>query len=460
PGKDGFSRAIVDGDHNNIAPRVGFAWQVRPKLVMRGGYGMFYGLRDQNQETTQFSGNNPNTPDLSIPVVSASSTVAPPFTINTPIVALPSDTTLASFTAQRPFVRTIRTQIFDHARFPVLHQFNLSFQYEPVANWLLELNLSGSRGRDLATAFLHLNQVPFENALDGRNTQAFRPFPNINGNIPAVSDFATSSYHSLNVKVEKRYSAGLNFLVNYSIQKLIGDGGTGPSAFGQNGGTSFVMDNYNLSLERSVDSLDVPQVFVASYGYELPFGPGKNWLTAGGVPGKIFGGWQVNGITSIRGGFPSDLRTNRLPPIFNTFNVPDRVAGETAQVKTNRGPDSFFDPKAFRVPGTVPSRTGAPIQLIGNAGRRFVRGPGSVNFDFSLFKDTRITERYSLQFRSEFFNLTNTPTFFLPGGSARSMTCIGPAPGSACDASNAEFGQLSNGTATGRQIQFGMRLIF
>ncbi|MGH9661225.1 MAG: hypothetical protein ACRD96_21940, partial [Bryobacteraceae bacterium] len=202
------------------------------------------------------------------------------------------------------------------------------------------------------------------------------------------------------------------------------------------------------------------QVFVASYGYELPLGPGKTWLNAGGVPGKIFGGWQVNGITMIRGGFPSDLRTNRLAPIFNTFNVPDRVAGEPTQVEKKRGPDSFFNPKAFRVPGTVASRTGAPIQLIGNAGRRFVRGPGSVNFDFSLFKDTRITERYSLQFRSEFFNLTNTPTFFLPGGSSRSMTCIGPTPGAACDASNAEFGQLSSGTATGRQIQFGMRLIF
>ncbi|MGH9720757.1 MAG: carboxypeptidase regulatory-like domain-containing protein, partial [Bryobacteraceae bacterium] len=340
PGVGGFSRAIVDGDHNNIAPRVGFAWQARHKLVIRGGYGIFYGLRDQNQETTQFSGNNPNTPDITVPPVSAANTVTPPFSINTPIVALPSDTTLASFTPQQPFVRTVRTQLFDHSRFPLLHQFNLSFQYEPFANWLFELNLSGSKGRDLATAFLHYNQVPFEFALDGRATQANRPFPNINGNIPAVSDIATSSYHALNFKMEKRYSSGLNFLANYTWQKLMGEGGTGPSAFSQNGGTSFVLDNYNLSLERSVDSLDVPQVFVASYGYELPVGPGKNWLNSAGVAGKIFGGWQVNGITTLRGGFPSDLRTNRLAPIFNTFNVPDRVTGEPIQVESNRGVDS------------------------------------------------------------------------------------------------------------------------
>jgi hypothetical protein len=453
PGKDGFSRSLVDGDHNNIAPRAGFAWQFRPRWVLRGGYGMFYGLRDQNQETSQFSGNNPNVPDLTVPVVDAQRTVAPPFTLNSPIVATPSDTTLQSYTAQRPFVRTVRTQLLDHARMPLLHQFNLSFQWEPVATWLLEVTAMGSRGRNLATAFLHLNQVPFEYALDGRASQANRPYPNINGNIPGVSDTATSSYHSLNFKAEKRYSSGLSFLVNYSIQKNIGTGGTGPSAFSQNGGTSLVLDQYNLGLEKSVDSLDVPQVFVASYGYELPFKPR-------GAAGKLLGGWQVNGISSMRGGFPSDLRTNRLPPIFNTFNVPDRVPGELVQLSSGRGVDGFLNPRAFRVPGTTPSRTGAAVQLIGNSGRRVVRGPGSVNSDLSLFKNTVLKERYTVQFRAEFFNLTNTPTFFLPAGNARALTCIGPAPGSACDASNNEFGKLSNGTATGRQVQFGLKLYF
>jgi hypothetical protein len=220
------------------------------------------------------------------------------------------------------------------------------------------------------------------------------------------------------------------------------------------------MDNYNLALEKAVDSLDVPQVFVASYGYELPFGPGKGWLNSGGVSGKVFGGWQVGGITTLRGGFPSDLRTNRNAPIFNTFNVPDRVVGEPVLIQKGRGVDGYINPGAFRVPGTTASRSGAQIQLLGNAGRRFIRGPGSVNFDFSAIKNTRITETWLLQFRAEFFNLTNTPTFFLPAGNSNAMTCIGPTPGAACDASNANFGKISNGTATGRQIQFGLKLIF
>ncbi|MBL8235262.1 MAG: hypothetical protein JNL98_42570 [Bryobacterales bacterium] len=179
-----------------------------------------------------------------------------------------------------------------------------------------------------------------------------------------------------------------------------------------------------------------------------------------GFAGKMFGGWQVNGITTLRGGFPTDIRTNRLPPIFNTFNVPDRVKGEPVQVTSNRGPDSFFNPAAFRVPGTTPSNTGAPIQLFGDSARRVARGPGSVNFDFSLFKEVTFNERMRLQFRAEAFNLTNTPTFSLASSNSPPMTCIGRTPGSACNDNNPEFGKLSGAQATGRQLQFGLKFLF
>jgi hypothetical protein len=209
-----------------------------------------------------------------------------------------------------------------------------------------------------------------------------------------------------------------------------------------------------------VAPIDVTHIFNLSYGYELPWGPGKHWVSGNRAIDAVVGGWQVNGITMLRSGFPTDIRTNRLPPIFNSFNVPDRVMGQPIQVESGRGPDNFFTAAAFRVPGATPSNTGAPIQLFGNSARHVARGPGSVNFDLSLFKQVNLTERMHLQFRVESFNLTNTPTFYLPSANSPTMTCMGRTPGSACNDNNPQFGKLSDSQATGRQIQLGFKLIF
>ncbi|MBI2687723.1 MAG: TonB-dependent receptor [Acidobacteria bacterium] len=460
PGKDGYTRAIVDGDHNNIGPRIGFAYQMRRRWVLRGGYGIFYGLRDQNQEVTQIAGNNPNTPALVAPVVSASRTVAPPYTINSPVETGPTAITLEGYSATSPLTRTIRSQGFHDARFPKLEQYNFSIQFQPAEAWLIETSYQGARGRDLATLFINVNQVPFEYALDGRNVQRLRPYPMVNGTVIPTFSKAKSNYNAFNLRVEKRHRNGLNFLANYTWQKNMEEGGSGPSAFTQNGGTSIALDAYNLSREKGLAPIDVAHIFNISYGYELPWGAGRRWLSSNRAVDAVLGGWQVNGITTLRGGFPTDIRTNRLPPIFNTFNVPDRVKGEPIQVQNGRGPDLFFNAAAFRVPGTVPSNTGAPIQLFGDSARRVARGPGSVNFDFSLFKQVAFTETMRLQFRAEAFNLTNTPTFSLPSSNSPSMTCIGRTPGSACNDNNPEFGKMSGAQATGRQLQFGLKFIF
>lgn len=458
PGKNGYSRAIVNGDHNNWGPRAGFAWQVNPKLVLRGGYGLFYGERDQNQQVTQFSGNLPNVPVVSLPSTSATQTVAPPYTINTPIKVLPADPSLANFTAANPYVGTIRTAGFNQANDPMLHQFNFNIQYQLTASLLLETSYSGALGRDLSSLFINENQIPFAQALTGQNKQANRPFPYINGTVIPTFSTASNDYNSVNFRVEKRYSKGLALLVNYTIQKNLESGGAGPDAYSQNGGTSIAMDTYNIARERSYAPIDVPQMFSGSAAYELPFGPGKPFAAHSGALGKVIGGWQINTIVTLRGGFPTDIRTNVLPPIFNTFNVADRVTGQS-MLLPNAGVDGYFNPAAFTVPGTTPSNTGAPIQLFGNAARRVARGPGSTNADLSFFKNTVIHERVMLQFRAEMFNFTNTPTFFLPAANSPTLTCIG-APGSACNSNNPSFGKLSSGTATGRQIQFGMKLYF
>jgi hypothetical protein len=460
PGQGGFSRAIVQGDHDDWAPRIGFAYQVTPKFVARGGYGLFYAMRDQNQSVTQFSGNTPNVPTVSLPPVSASETVTPPYTINTPITVLPATTTLAGFTPTKPYSVEIKTQSLNNALMPKLYQYNLDLQYQITNSTLIEAAYSGALGRNQASLFIDGNQVPFSAALAGQNKQVNRPYANIDANVLGVYSNASSNYNALNIKVQQRMAHGLAFLANYSWQKNIESQGTGPDSYNQNGGTSIALDTYDLSKERGVAPINVGQTFTTSAIYELPFGPGKHFLSGGGVAERLLGGWVVNGILTLRGGYPTDIRTNVLPPVFNTFNLASCVPGVPLKLP-NAGVNGYFNPAAFTVPETTPSVTGAPIQEFGNCGRRVGVGPGLKNLDSSIFKNFYFSEsqRYYLQFRTEFFNTTNTPGFSLPSASDPTLTCEG-APGAICNQTNSSFGKLSDGSATGRQIQFSAKLYF
>jgi len=226
---------------------------------------------------------------------------------------------------------------------------------------------------------------------------------------------------------------------------------TDPSAWNQNGGTTFPLDSYNLARERSYAPLDVPHVLILSAGYELPFGPGKPLLNRKGPLAVVFGGWQTNAIFSDRSGFVTDIRSSRVASnnqMYATINVPNVVPGQSLYLP-NRGVDGWFNPAAFSEPGTQVNAKGIPITLFGNAARRIGRGPSSSDLDFSLFKGFKIKERRQIQFRAEAFNLTNTPSFFLPSATNAALT-IG----------NASFGKLTSSAATGRQLQFGLKLLF
>lgn len=451
PGKNGYSRAIVNGDHNNFAPRFGLAYSVSSKWTVRSGIGIFYSRREQNQEVTQMGGNIPNTPNIVFPSVSASGTVTPPVTINTPLQAVPSDPTLSVFTPQRPLSVLLRTADFENSVNPYSVQWNFSLQYEAARNTVVELAYSGLRASRLVSR-INMNQIPFDVGVAGRNLQIHRPFPNVNNAVGLDSATGNSTYNSLLVRVEKRLSNGLNLLANYTWSKNLEINGTGgSSAFSQNGGTTFPVDSWNLKNEKAVGSLDVPQVFVLSFGYELPFGQGKPWLNQKGFANYVFGGWQVNGIFYRRSGFPTDIRTSQVPAgnqLFATINVPDRVQGQSIYVD-NRSVDQWFNPAAFTVPGTRLSSTNVPIRLFGNAQRRIGRGPRVSNLDFSLFKNFPIGEKVNVQFRAEAFNLSNTPAFSLPGANSQALT-IG----------NANFGRLTSSSSTGRQVQFGLKIAF
>ena len=173
PGKDGFTRSIIDGDHNNWAPRLGLAYQASRKFTIRSGAGVFYSRRDQNQQVTQFGGGIPNTPLVVFPNVSASATITPPVTINTPLQLGSTDPNFSGFSAANPVSYLIRSADLHNNPCPYVFQWNYSMQYEVMRDLLLEAAYSGEKGTKMVSR-INLNQIPLR-VRHGRAHAAKRP---------------------------------------------------------------------------------------------------------------------------------------------------------------------------------------------------------------------------------------------------------------------------------------------
>jgi len=450
PNQAGFTRAMVDGFHKNFAPRFGFAYSVSNRWTVRGGAGVFYGQRSPNQQTTVFGSNPPNAPAVITPTVSANATLTPPMTISTPIQVGPSTADLSTFTPANSLGLLIRTADFTNSRPAQLYQWNLGLQYQVTKDLVFEAAYAATRGNHLTTR-VNLNQIPWERAMAGFTTQADRLFPNVGNQVVMDSAMGNNHYHAMNLRAEKRMSHGLNFLVNYTWSKNLESGSGGNSAMQQNGGTTNPLDSWNLRKEKAVSAMDLPSVFVVSAGYELPFGKSKPFANKNPVARALFGGWQLNGIFTSQSGFPTDIRSTRVAAanqLFATFNVPDLVLGQSLYLPKG-GPDGWFNPAAFTDPGQVANVKGTLLTKFGTLQRRAGRGPGTNNLDFSVFRNFTVRERFKIQFRAEAFNLTNTPAFFLPSAASPALT-IG----------NPNFGKLTASSATGRQLQFGLKILF
>ena len=461
PGRTPYSRAMVLGDHSDWGPRLGGAYQVSPKFVVRAGYGIFYAMRAQGQQATLFSENVPNIPTLILPTITPQGTVTPPYNISTPIATVPSIDTLAGFTAASPYNVQIKTQSLQNGFMPRLMQYNLDLQYQLDRSLLLEVSYSGAKGSHFTTGNIDENQIPFSTALAGNGTvtQAEKPFPNMGSNILTLNSIGTSNYNALNVKVQNQMSHGLEFLANYSWQKDLIGGGDGPASINQTG-TSIVLNTYDLRGWYGTSDMNIAQTITGSAAYQLPVGSGQRFLNVKGAANTVLGGWVINGILSIRSGFPSDIDTTAIPQTAASFNVPSCVPGVN-RVLSNHSVNGYYNPAAFTVPVDVKSATGANIVTYGTCGKNPITGPWAKDFDSSLFKNFYFSEsqRVYLQFRVEAFNTTNTPTFYLPAASDPTLSCKGT-PGAICNSANSAFGELVNGSATGRQIQFAGKLYF
>jgi len=432
-GTNGIPRGIYEGDTNNFAPRIGFAW--RPlrtdRFAVRAAYGVFH--------------------DVFVLQVHSLVRVNPPFYS---ILGFPNfgTSTIQTIFNQPGFAgRPTLLMIARDFRDPYLQHWNMDLQYELLPDLVLDVGYVGSKGTGLAS-MRNLNQARPGGQL---------PFPQF-GPVPITETRASSNYHSFQLRAEKRLRQGLTFLAAYTWSKSLDNAS---SQFGTAAETALAQDTNNLRAERGLSNFHTQHRFVLSYLYELPFGGGRKWLNQRGALNSLLGGWQLAGIWVVQSGRPFTVHrgidqsgtgngvgilADRPDQIANPFEPgpvaqnPDPACHMTVS-QGGRAADKVRDPASWF---NVCAFAGAPGRF-GTAGRNTLIGPGFKNIDFSVLKDTPLyRETHRLQFRFEVFNLFNQPNFDIPENNFDSLG----------------FGQVKSSNAFGnkppRQIQVGLKYIF
>ncbi len=308
-----------------------------------------------------------------------------------------------------------------------VYEWSLSLEHLLTSKTALSLSYAGSSGRKLPRRALQNQGLP---NLPGER-RGGHPQPGSNQFVRATD--VNSNYNALIARLERRFSRGLSFVAGYTFGKSI------DTASGLNG-TNQAQDNYNLAAERGLSDFDVRQRFVLSGTWELPFGLDRRWLKDG-TAAKVLGRWQLASILTLHTGQPT---TAILPTALsgtgsNGTDRPDLIANPNLP-GNQRDPQRWFNTSAFQSPPIFFDELGA-FSIPGNEGRNVITGPDFKNLDLSLERHERLSERVSLVFRTDFFNLTNHPNF--------------DRPGLIFDTSN--FGRI-NSAQNSRQIQFSLRL--
>ena len=405
PNLAGWGRALVGSDYNDIAPRVGIAYRVDDKTVVRTGFGIFYNstfvqelqdLRKFWPYTVQqvFSPNREAVPDFSI------TGDGPPFSSTAAIGGWP----------QQPDNRS-----------PYSMQWNFFIQRQLMNDMTFDVGYVGSASKK------QIGYSPFNNAIipGPGDVQPRRLLPSF-GDLDGGSNQYNGRYDSLQVKLLKRFSGGLQFNMNYTWQKAL----DGQSSLAE----VKVQDPFNRRADYSRSSWDTRQAFNFSYVYELPFGKNRKFGSGwSGAADMIAGGWSLEGITRLETAPPINVQTRK--DISNTGRHRQRP---NLLGNPNNGPktvDEWFNTSAFE---------NAPLYQFGNAGNYITDADGLVSFDVAIQKVFNIAERHSIEFRTEFFNLPNAVNFGLPQERM----------------DRGSFGQISSQNGDPRQIQFALRYRF
>ena len=480
------SRNNIPLDKTNFGPRVGLAFGLTPRTIVRSGYGIFWipnyvsfavnPINDMvNAASTTYIGSVDGTHPFNSIALPFPNGVSPP-----PGRSLGTEGTQQFLTQ----VASSITEI-NRANHPAgyVGQWNLDIERELPANFFVSAAYVGSKGIHLQQYSQQVNQISddllaqaaAQFASGGRSAVALlqsvpnpffingqalalaaptttagqlaRPFPQYISVALAGQGSFDSTYHALQLTMRRRFNSGGSLLVAYTNAKLISDTDTLTSWLET--GVGGLQDNNNLRGERSLSSQDVPQRLVTSYVLDLPFGQGKKFLAgSSGSVNKFVGGWGVDGVVTFQRGFPLVFSNGQAndATLFGAGSRPNVVAecDRTTSGNAVSRLDHWFNTACFTPP---------PNFMFGNEPRvdSKLRSQGINNFDFAIFKRTTfgMDERMAFEFRTEFFNLFNRPQFAPPN-----TIC--------CSSNNANFGVVTS-TSPGtnpRLIQFGMKLLF
>jgi hypothetical protein len=399
--------SITDPEYLNFAPRVGFAYRLFPRTVLRSAYGIFYNS-NLGWEWSTGRGNWPysisdNVTGVNIPGVQ-------PTRADQQFASF--DPTLVKPTAQHTISRDLAM--------PYMQNWNFGIEHQLTQSMLLEINYQGAKGTHL-TSFLSTNDPP----PGPGDPNLRRPYPEA-GALSELKMIGTSKYHGLTAKAEQRLWKGLSYIASYAWQKSI-------DLNSQFGGTS-PQDNQNIRASMGPSDFDQTHVFNTGYTYTLPdFG-------LRGVARHLLGGWQTTGIWTLETGRPFTVGLQS-----DIANVGARGNFQRANLVGDPFPDGwtktygpgglYFNPAAFANP---------PLYTFGNLGRNSLRGPGFKNFDIGIFKNFTVSERVRIQYRAEAFNAFNHVNFSNPGATLGTPT----------------FGRSTGTQNPQRSIQMGLKLYF
>ncbi|MBI3470648.1 MAG: TonB-dependent receptor [Candidatus Solibacter usitatus] len=427
--------SIIEPDHRDFAPRLGLAYNPAwgPSWVIRAGAGIYFDQTQMNE--VQFTTNSP--PTFFQQNINLTGRGLPPnqFGVNTlPVVPLPP----ISKDYQIPVGTALFAQELD-GRKPRAYMYNFSVQKSIGTNWLAEAAYIGSQGKRLYKRYNA--DGPARPGVLYRVVPEQRLFPGL-GSILYSSQAGKSSFHAMNLKLERRFGNGFSILSAYGWSHSIDD----------DSGGSFGTPNLNpanFQLDIGSSDFDIRQRFVTNFIYELPFGKGKKLLAgASGVLNQIVGGWQLNTITAFQSGVNRNVTAPNTSTVARITQRADAtglspgseftLGGTTIRPGRDFGSTNrslyWFNPNAFSRP--------APLTF-GTSGRDILSAPGFWNWDISLFKSFHFTERHMLQFRAEFFNALNQVRFNPPQ----------------MDAASPFFGQIQDAQPP-RILQMGLRFQF